>query len=146
MKGKPIEYQFKTSLKWTEAKKGVLKSEGKPDISVACPLVFGGHDNIWSPEELFLASIEVCNMTTFLWFTKKDNIKFKSYLSNTIGKVRFERGKFRFFSINIYLKIIAESENNKEKIKKILKKVKNSCVVSNSILPQVNIISKIEIN
>jgi organic hydroperoxide reductase OsmC/OhrA len=66
MKGKPMKYLYQTHLRWTGEKKGRLSSKGKPDIEVACPPEFGGHPDIWSPEDLFLSSVEVCTMTTFI--------------------------------------------------------------------------------
>ena len=59
-------YTYHTSVKWTEQRKGVISCAGKPDIQVATPPEFKGHDGIWSPEDLFVASANICVMTTFL--------------------------------------------------------------------------------
>jgi len=139
MKGEPVEYKYETYLSWTEAKKGILKSKGKQDIAVSCPPEFGGHKNIWSPEDLFLASVEVCIMTTFIWFTKKENLCFKSYSSNAIGKAKIKNGKFRFCNIDINIKITIDSEEDIEKIRKTLIKVERSCLISNSVTTEINL-------
>ena len=68
MKLEPVKHYYKTHIEWTLEKKGILKSEEKPDIDVACPPEFGGHPNIWSPEDLFVGATEVCLMTTFIWY------------------------------------------------------------------------------
>jgi len=146
MKGEPVKYIYETNLKWTEAKKGILSSVGKPDIHIACPPEFGGHKNIWSPEDLFLASVEVCIMTTFLWFVKKNNISFKSYLSSSKGYVKLDNGRFRFYKIDINVKIAIDEKTDKEKIEIILKKVKRACLISNSISSEIAIFTEIVTN
>jgi len=139
MKGEPVEYRYETSLKWTEAKKGILQSKGKPDVVVSCPPEFGGHKDIWSPEDLFLASVEVCIMTTFIWFIQKEQLAFSSYVSNAVGKARLKNGRFRFCDIAIDIQITVNSDRDIEKIKTLLVKVKRSCLISNSITADITL-------
>ncbi len=62
---KPKVYLYHTAVKWTEQRKAIISSAGKRDIQVATPPEFKGHENIWSPEDLFVASANICLMTTF---------------------------------------------------------------------------------
>lgn len=139
MKGEPVKYTYNTRLEWTGEKKGILKCKGKPDIVVACPPEFGGHPGIWSPEDLFLASVEVCTMTTLLWFTNKEDLTLKSYKSEAIGNVELVGGVFQFSSITIKVKINVLSEEDGLRVEKILKKVKRACLITNSIETDVHI-------
>jgi len=139
MKGEPAKYEYNTNLEWTSEKKGILRCEGKPDIEVACPPEFGGHPNIWSPEDLFVGSVEVCMLTTFLWFVNKENVTLKFYKSKTSGIVELVGGVFRFSSITVTMKIGISHENDRHIIEKILRKVKRACLISNSIQADVNI-------
>lgn len=133
MLGRAPEYEFKTSLIWTNKKKGILKSTGKPDIIVSCPPEFGGHIGNWSPEDLFLASVEVCIMTSFLHFIFNHNISLKSYESNARGIIALEKGVFRFKEIIINVNITVETEIEKNKIERIKDKISKICLISNSI-------------
>ena len=139
MKGEPVKYTYNTQLEWTGEKKGILKCKGKPDIIVACPPEFGGHPGIWSPEDLFLASVEVCTMTTLLWFTNKEDLTLKSYKSEAIGNVELVGGVFQFSSITIKVEINVLSEEDGLRVEKILKKVKRACLITNSIETDVHI-------
>ena len=139
MKGEPVKYTYNTQLEWTGEKKGILKYKGKPDIVVACPPEFGGHPGIWSPEDLFLASVEVCTMTTLLWFTNKEDLTLKSYKSEAIGNVELVGGVFQFSSITIKVEINVLSEEDGLRVEKILKKVKRACLITNSIETDVHI-------
>lgn len=142
MKGQSVKYTYHTQLEWTSEKKGVLKCEGKPDIIVACPPEFGGHPDIWSPEDLFLASVEVCTLTTFLWFADKEHITLKLYNSEARGTVELVNGVFQFSSIIVKLKIGISSEDDRSLVEKIVKKVSRACLISNSIHTSVRVESE----
>jgi len=143
MKGEPVRYNYNTRLEWTSEKKGVLRCEGKPDIMVACPPEFGGHPGIWSPEDFFLASVEVCTLTTFLWYVDKEHVNLKSYSSEATGTVELVDGRFRFNSITVKLRIDVSSEDDRTRVEKILKKVERACLITNSIQTDVHVESKI---
>ena len=145
MKGEPVRYNYATQLEWTGEKKGVLRSKGKPDITVACPPEFGGHPNIWSPEDIFLASVEICTMTTLLWFTNKEHITLKSYESVASGTVELIGGVFQFSSITVKLDICVSSEDDRIRVGRMIKKVERACLVTNSITTNINIESEIVI-
>ena len=143
MKGEPVKYNYNTRLEWTCEKKGVLRCEGKPDIIVACPPEFGGHPGIWSPEDLFLASVEVCTLTTFLWYVSKEHVNLKSYSSEATGTVELVDSRFRFSSITVKLRIDVSLEDDRSRVEKALKKVERACLITNSIQTDVHIESEI---
>ena len=60
-------YWYYTSVKWDEGRVGTLSAPGLDPIKVATPPEFPkGVPNIWSPEHTFVASVNVCLMTTFI--------------------------------------------------------------------------------
>jgi len=143
MKGEPVEHIYRTNIKWIGLRKGILSSEGKPDINVACPPEFGGHPNIWSPEDLFLASIEVCTMTSFLYLAGKSKITINSYESKAKCSAKLVDGVFKLTDINIFIKVHVPSDYKKERIEKLLEKLPNICLVSNSIDGNLKLTSEI---
>lgn len=132
MKGHPVKYQYDTSLQWTEQKKGVLHCKGKPDLAVACPPEFGGHPGIWSPEDMFVGSFEVCILTTFLWFVNKEKLTLKSYESTATGVVELVGNTFVFSSVLVKIKIGVSSDEERKAVEKIIQKVPRACLVSKS--------------
>jgi len=145
MKGEPVKHNYQTNLRWTDEKKGILSCDGKPDINVACPPEFGGHPGIWSPEDIFLASVEICTMTTFLWYVNKENLSIKSYDSEANGTVEMSGGVFQFSSITIKVRIGISSEDDCSRVEKMMKKVERACLITNSIRTDVTIESDISI-
>lgn len=145
MSSDPEKYTYNTQLRWISERMGNLSSKGKPNIEVATPPEFGGHTGIWSPEDLFLSSVEVCILTTFLWFVNKEHINLKSYSSKATGTVEKIDGKYIFNSIYIELEIGISSNDNRLIVEKILKKAPRACLISNSIKTDVHIKSKINV-
>jgi organic hydroperoxide reductase OsmC/OhrA len=140
---KPKEYTYQTQLEWLSEKKGTLHSLGKPSMMVACPPEFGGHPDIWTPEDLFVGALEVCIMTTFLWFIKNKKINLLSYKSQTEGTVSMVDNIFQFSSIRIHLTITVSTLTEKDAIKEILKKIENHCLISQSIKSKITITADI---
>lgn len=128
----PIKYPYETKINWKGEKKGILMSESKPNINVACPPEFGGHPGIWAPGDLFVGSIEVCLMTTFLWHANRKNLKMNSYTSNACGIAEQVKGIPRFSSVTVKIKIDVASEIDKKNAEIIIKKLKHGCLISNS--------------
>jgi len=134
----PKFYEYRTSIKWIGEKKGKLSSKGKPDLEIACPPEFGGHENIWSSEDIFLASIEACTMTTFVHFANITSIGLISYDSKAIGKVKIENNSYIFDSVNIQMKIKVKTDRDKKKVERMLKHIKKTCLISNSIKSKID--------
>lgn len=143
MKLEPVKYKYRTSLRWTKEHKGILSSPGKIDFEVACPPEFGGHEGYWSPEDLFVASLEVCIMTTFLWYIEKIGVKITKYESNAEGTCQMVNRKFIFSEVVVNVKVGVEKEEDGEKIEDAFLKIKKWCVVSKSVKSSVIIKYKI---
>jgi len=89
-------YTYHTAVKRTEQRKGVISCAGKPDIQVATPPEFKGHEGIWSPEDVFVASANICVMTKFLAVAERAGRAFTSYESVAEGRLELADGKFQF--------------------------------------------------
>ena len=146
MESEPVKYYYNTRIRWASERKGIISSKDKPDIIVATPPEFGGHPGIWTPEDLFLGSVEVCTLTTFLWFVNKEHVNLKSYNSEATGTVELVDGVFKFSSITVKLRIGVSSEDDRTVVEKIVKKVSRACLISNSIQTDVHIESEIVVD
>lgn len=129
-------YTYRTSVKWTEQRKGVISSAGKPDIQVATPPEFKGHDGIWSPEDLFVASVNTCVMMTFLAMAERAGLAFTSYESAAEGKLELVEGKLQFTAVTLKPTVTLPANANATKAKELIEKAEANCLVSNSIKGQ----------
>ena len=133
METRPKSYTYHTTVKWTEQRKGVISCAGKPDIQVATPPEFKGHEGIWSPEDLFVASANICLMTTFLAVAERAGLSFTSFESQAEGRLELVEGKFQFTAITL------SANADATKAKELIEKAEANCLISNSMKARVSL-------
>ena len=133
MEQKSKVYMYQTAVKWTDQRKGVMSCTGKPEVQVATPPEFKGHEDIWSPEDLFVASANVCLMTTFLAVAERAGLAFSAYESAAEGRLELFEGKFQFTAITIRPSITLKSGDDAAKAKELIEKAERNCLISNSM-------------
>ncbi len=133
MEQKSKVYMYHTTVKWTEQRKGVTSCAGKPEVQVATPPEFKGHAGIWSPEDLFVASANVCLMTTFLAVAERAGLAFSSYESTAEGRLELVEGKFQFTAITVRPSITLKSGDDVTLAKGLIEKAERNCLISNSM-------------
>ncbi len=133
MEQKSKVYLYQTVVKWTEQRKGIISCAGKPDVQVATPPEFKGHEGIWSPEDLFVASANVCLMTTFLAVAGRAGLAFSAYESTAEGRLELVDGKFQFTAITIRPSITLKPGSDPAKAKELIEKAEHNCLISNSM-------------
>jgi len=135
---------YKTSLKWMSQRKGTLRSPGLPDIVVATPPEFpGGHAGIWSPEHLFVASAEVCLMTTFLAIAENSKLGYSEYSSGAEGKLEKTADGYGITEITIYPKVLIEDASQEERVKRVIEKAEKHCLISNSMRSEIKVVAEV---
>jgi len=139
------KFVYKTTVTWREEKKGFLCSFGKETIEISTPPEFKGHEGLWTPEDLFVASVNVCIKTTFLHYAQKDNFEFLSYESDAEGILERVENKFMFSEIKVSPKIVVTSSDKIEKTKELVKLAEENCLISNSIKSKVTVKPEIRI-
>lgn len=127
-------HYYKTTVTWKEGRVGEISEPTLPAITVATPPQFPkGVPNIWSPEHLFVASANVCLMTTFLSIAENSKLDFKTFESEATGKLEKVDGKFIISEIEIRPEVKVSQEKDIERAERILHKAKEHCLISNSM-------------
>ena len=117
----------------TDSRSGILSSEGKAPIRVSHPVEFKGEPGYWSPEEMFVASVEACQMSTFLLFAAKKGLEILAYKSHSNGVLEFVDGDYRFTRIVIFPTITVGKAVAAEEVHLLLREAEKHCLVANSI-------------
>jgi organic hydroperoxide reductase OsmC/OhrA len=127
------KYEYMVRVDWKHGRVGDLSVEGKPKVEISTPPEFDGPEGIISPEDLFVAAATSCLMTTFLTFTEKMRIEFKSFSCEGHGTLeRVDKG-YRFTKLLLKTKVEVESEDLKPKAERALELAGKYCLVSNSM-------------
>jgi organic hydroperoxide reductase OsmC/OhrA len=126
-------FTFKTSASWTTGAKGTVSAEGKPPLEVTAPAEFKGAQGLWSPEEMFVASVEICHMATFLSYAARHNMPILSYKSRANGVLEHLDGDYRFTRIVIFPSITVAAPVCEKEVYATLVEAQKHCLVANSI-------------
>ncbi|MCC7430213.1 OsmC family protein [bacterium] len=136
---------YTTSINWLGEKKGKISANDSgnlpfSEIEVATPPEFNGHAGLWSPEHLFVASANVCLMSTFLSFAEKFKLEFETFSSEGTGKLEKVEGKGLLFTeIILKPKLKIKNLEDKNKALQVLEKSEKYCLISNSMACKVSL-------
>ena len=113
---------------------GLLSSPTLDSFKVATPPEFPkGVPNIWSPEHLYVASVNVCLMTTFAAVAENSKLEIESYSCEGTGKLEKVDGAFMISEIELKPLIKLKFEKDKERAERIIIKSENICLISKSV-------------
>lgn len=133
-------HYYKTVVKWEKDRIGILSAPELESFRVATPPEFPkGVPGIWSPEHLFVSSVNVCYMTTFLAIAENSKLNFDSFECEAVGKLEKVDGKFMISEIELYPKLKISNEDQKERAERILQKSEEYCLISNSFKTKVSL-------
>jgi organic hydroperoxide reductase OsmC/OhrA len=126
-------FTFRTSTNWTGGCCGTLSSEGKPALTIPGAPEFKSNGGQWSPEDMFVAAVEVCHMATFMAYANKSHIPILSYKSHANGVLEYVDGDYRFTRIVIFPTIAVPNTAVESQVHSMLREAQKHCLVSNSI-------------
>ena len=128
------EYFYQTEIEWTGDKDVKLSSGKLPAIAAGAPPEFKGREENWSPEHLFVASMNSCYVLTLLAIAEFSKVSIVSLSSTACGKLeKVQGGGYQITEISVKPRVVISSANDLTRMPRILEKAKENCFVSNSI-------------
>jgi len=138
-------FRYETGVLWKAGRRAVVSAAGKPSIEVSSPPEFKGEAGFWTPEEMFVASINLCTLLTFVGFAQHKGLEFVSYESAAEGVLENIEGKYRFTEVILHPRMTVKSEKDIERAREILDSAHKGCLVSNSITTAVKVFPDIRV-
>ena len=139
------QYLYKTEVEWTGERHGELRAPALPRLNVDAPPEFKGHEGVWTPEHLFVASVNSCFMTTFLAIAENSKLEFLKFHADAEGKLEKVEGQGLMIThITLRPTLVVKHSRDTERALRIFQKAEKHCLISNSIRtetklePQVN--------
>lgn len=129
-------FSYYANVDWEKEKQGFLKG-GFNDIQVACPPEFGGPGGIISPEDLFVASLAVCVMATFINRCARKGVELVSYASKNEGFMEFVDDAYQITKVWLRPTIKIADSSKLELAKSLLHEAEAVCPVGRSVKTQV---------
>jgi len=126
-------YLFKNTLlkKGDESAKTVFSGPGELEVGPAPE--FEGSPETLNPEEMFVAAINNCLMTTFFYFVRKSNVEVLSYYSDAHGLVEKQTDGFRFTNVEVRAEVELPRQEFAEKAREFGDLAERYCLVSRSV-------------
>jgi organic hydroperoxide reductase OsmC/OhrA len=128
-------HTYEVNLKWTGNTKGILSSPVLPqNIEVSTPPDFPkGIPGIWSPEHLFIASINSCVMSTFLNIAENSKLHFISFDCKSSCTVDLVEGVYVITEVFLYPILVIPHSEKPDRAKRIVEMSEKACMVSNTL-------------
>lgn len=139
------QFIYNNVIEWQADMKGLISSHDKPNLQIATPPEFRGHPGIWSPEDLFVASINSCIMTTFLYYAQKENLEFLSYKSEAKGILERVENQLIFSEVTVKPQILVKQDIDIQKARNLVELSEKNCLISNSIKSRIVVHPEIKI-
>jgi organic hydroperoxide reductase OsmC/OhrA len=136
----PKVFYYETEIEWTKEKEGRIKGPALPAVSVGPPPEFKGREGQWTPEHLFIASINTCFMLTLLAIADYSKLPLVSFSSAAKGRLEKVPGAgYQITEVVIRPMILLASVEDLGRIPRILEKAKENCFISSSIKSTVKV-------
>ena len=127
-------FYYETEVEWTKEKAGQIKGPTLATITVGAPPEFKGQEGQWTPEHLFVASINTCFMLTFLAIAENSKLPLVSFTSTAKGKLEKVAGSgYQITEIVVKPRIVIASFEDLGRMPRVLEKAKENCFISKSI-------------
>jgi organic hydroperoxide reductase OsmC/OhrA len=133
-------FYYETEIDWRKESEGQLRGPGLPPLTVGAPPEFKGREGQWTPEHLFVASVNTCFMLTLLAIAGNSKLPLVSFSSTAKGKLeKVEGAVYQVTEIVIKPRVVIASAQDLGRMTRILEKAKENCFVTNSIKSRVKV-------
>ena len=133
-------YVYESEIEWRGEKDFRLGGDKLPDIAAGAPPEFKGREGVWSPEHLFVASLNSCYALTLLAIAEFSKVQLVSLECRAKGKLdKLPGSTYQITEIVVRPRVVIASSNDLARMPRILEKAKENCFVSNSIKSKITI-------
>jgi organic hydroperoxide reductase OsmC/OhrA len=138
-------FRYESEVFWKSGHRAAVCSPGKPDVDVSSPPEFKGEPGVWTPEEMFVASINACTFMTFLAFARHKGLEFVGYESDAEGLLENVEGKYRFTEITLNPHVRIKSDEDLNRAREILDDAHTNCFLTQSLALPVKMFPQIHV-
>ena len=142
-------HRFEATLRWPASatqplppipaysRNNILGGAGKPEVPGSSPVVFGGDDTRYNPEELLVMSLAQCHMLTYLAIAAKKQMTILAYEDRATGTLGFgeygTKGKMSLQEVTLHPRVTVAKGTNLADAEAIHAKAHANCFIANSV-------------
>lgn len=143
---------YHTTVRWQGEHWGHIVMGNGPEMSFSAPPDAQGHENVFTPEDAFVAAVNTCIMMMFIWASERFKLDLQQYECRAEGTKQIELDRTEIFTqvkLWPHIRIAAngvKSEIIEARIQKALQSAQKYSLVANSVKSDIIIEPTIEIH
>ena len=135
---------YKSKVVWTGGHDGELTCSNGPMMTFSAPPALQGKPGVMTPEDAFVAALNMCFHLMFIWASERLRIKLVSYECEAEGRVVELLDRTSTFEQTILRPVIKVKTESLERVAKALDWARKYSLIANSIKSQVTVEPKVE--
>lgn len=127
-------FLYRTEVTWLFGRNGRLHTANLPAFCVSAPPEFQGDSRLWTPEHLYIASVNACFLITFAAIATGSKLDIASFSVSAEGKLeKVAGGDFQITEIVLKPRLVVRAARDLDRASRIMEKAEKSCFITNSI-------------
>ena len=135
---------YTNKVVWTGGHDGELTCSNGPRMTFSAPPALQGKYGVMTPEDAFVAALNMCFHLMFIWASERLKIQLVSYECEAEGRVVELLDRTSTFEQTILRPVIKVKSESLERVTKALEWARKYSLIANSIRSQVTIEPKVE--
>lgn len=135
---------YTTKVIWTGGHDGELTCGNGPKMTFSSPPSLQGHSGVMTPEDAFVAALNMCFHLMFIWAAERLKIRLVSYECEAEGRVVDLLDRTSTFERLVLRPVIKVKTDSAMRVGKALEWARKYSLIANSIKAPVLIEPKIE--
>jgi organic hydroperoxide reductase OsmC/OhrA len=136
---------YKTKVVWTGGHDGELTCGNGPKMNFSAPPALQGRSGVMTPEDGFVAALNMCYHLMFIWATERLKIQLVSYECEAEGHVVDLLDRTSIVERTVLRPVVKVKAGSVDRVARALDWARKYSLVANSIKPPVSIEPRIEI-
>ena len=134
---------YTNKVVWTGGHEGESTCSNGPRMTFSAPPALQGKSGVMTPEDAFVAALNMCFHLMFIWASERLKIQLVSYECEAEGRVVEHLDRTSTFEQTILRPVIKVKSESLERVAKALDWARKYSLIANSIRSQVTIEPKV---
>ncbi|MGE5787834.1 MAG: OsmC family protein, partial [Myxococcales bacterium] len=134
----PHHYEVSVQLEDPSHAEGILTAAEEQPLRVGPPPQFDGRTGHQSPEDMLLAAVASCHMTTLVALARRKAVPIKRYISKACGTLEKTKDGLRFTSIRLHVEASTDTGREGE-LTSLIEQAETHCIISNALRVKVEL-------
>lgn len=128
----PDKLEFNVEVKW-DGETGGLVNVGGRRLLIEIPKEFGGKGGNFCPDELLMASIGGCLLTTLIWLAKRLKVKLSDVEVQVKGIVEGGLSGYEVSRVEASISVTIKRGEDKARVERLVKLAEEYCHITRAL-------------